>query len=406
MSEKKIVVMKFGGTSVATAETRACIVERVREAMADGFAPALVVSAMGRKGAPYATDTLLSLVEGLECPVHETDILVSVGETISTVVMASTLRAAGIPARAFSGFESGVLTDGVDGSASVMEVYPARIIAAIDAGEIPVIAGFQGIDAQGRINTLGRGGSDTSACVMGVALGAARVDIFSDVDGVMTADPRVEPKATLIECISSEELYQMADAGSKIVHPAAAELAFTSGIPLRVCNTFNDTHGTDVVDIAAHRAKGVATAVSTVKNITRLRVRLPYAKTERQAHMDTQAKVFRLLADAGISIDMFTPMNDRIVACISSADAARAVELLAAEGLEVAAHPDLAKVTVVGSGMHGVPGVMARVAECLDRGGIDILQVADSHATISALIHEREAQRALNLLHEEFALDE
>ncbi len=401
-----IVVMKFGGTSVASEEGRANIVNRVREEKDKGCLPVLVVSAMGRKGAPYATDTLLSLVECEQCSKHELDILMSVGETISSVVLAAKLNANGICARAFTGAEAGIHTDDIDSVASIQEIDTACILETISNGIVPVVAGFQGVDKQGITHTLGRGGSDTTACALGVALMADSVDIYTDVEGIMTADPRIVEDAMILERITADELFQMARSGSKIVHTPAAELALQSKITMRVRSTFSVSPGTAVVDIANFKPDALATAVSTVDDISRIRVRLPYVKEDASAHMDTQTRVYQAMADAGISIDMFTPMNDRLVFSVPAQAAERARAILAGFGFDVAVRDNLAKVTLVGSGMHGVPGVMAKVADCLSKADIDILQVADSHATISVLVDSHDMKTAAQTLHTTFGLSQ
>jgi aspartate kinase len=360
---------------------------------------------MGRKGEPYATDTLLSLVDGTHCDAHELDLLMSTGELISAVVVAALLSEKGMPARALTGSDAGILTNSESGNATIQAIDTTALKALLSAGYIPVVAGFQGVDESGVLHTLGRGGSDTSACALGVALEAERVDIYTDVDGVYTADPRVIPEAQPLERITADELFQMAKHGSKVVHAPAAELALQSGVNMRVRSTFSDAEGTAVVSLDAFRPDSVATAVTCASQITRLRIRLPYVKDDARAHMEAQTRVYRLMADATISIDMFTPMNDRLVLSVAQARGDEARRVLEAEGFEVAAREKLGKVTLVGSGMHGVPGVMARVAQCLLEAGIDVLQVADSHATISLLVGEEDLNAAAQALHRAFGLE-
>jgi aspartate kinase len=359
---------------------------------------------MGRRGDPYATDTLLSLVDDRYCGKHELDVLMSTGETISAVLITSLLEEAGITARAFTGADSGVITDATDGGASIRELDVSRVNAALAHDIVAVVAGFQGVDESGVLHTLGRGGSDTTACALGIALEADRIDIYTDVDGVFTADPRLIKDAAVLETITADELFQMARHGSKVVHAPAAELALQSGVHMRVRNTFSAHAGTEVVSLDRFRPDSVATAVSTVTDISRLRVRLPYVKDDAQAHMDAQTRIYRLMAEASISIDMFTPMNDRLVFSVTSQLVDEAASLLASEGFEVAIRHDLGKVTLVGSGMHGIPGVMARVARTLQEEAIDILQVADSHATISLLVDESDLIPAAQALHRAFGL--
>jgi aspartate kinase len=396
--------MKFGGTSVGSREGREQLAARVKDEIDRGSQPVVVVSALGRRGDPYATDTLLSLVGEAYCDAHELDVLMSVGETISAVVVTALLNEQGIVARAFTGADSGLVTDSVDGNASIRQVDVSHIRAALANGIVAVVAGFQGVDESGMLHTLGRGGSDTTACALGVALEADHVDIYTDVDGVFTADPRLIEDAAVLETITADELFQMARHGSKVVHAPAAELALQSGVRMRVRNTFSAHRGTEVVSLDRFRPDSVATAVSTMADITRLRVRLPYVKDDAQAHMSAQTRIYRLMADASISIDMFTPMNDRLVFSIAATATDRATAILVSEGFEVAVRRNLGKVTLVGSGMHGIPGVMARAAQALQERGIDILQVADSHATISLLVDEGDLVLAVQALHRAFGL--
>lgn len=405
MAERALIVMKFGGTSVATPEGRAAIAARVTEVLELEKAAVVVVSAMGRKGAPYATDTLLGLVGGLPPDRRERDLLASTGEIISAVVVAHELRAAGISGRAMTGAEAGICTDGVHENAAVTDIYPAPLLDAVSRGEVPVVAGFQGIADDGTLTTLGRGGSDTTACALGVALRAEAVEIYTDVDGVMTADPRACPDARVLQVIRADELFQMARHGSRVVHTPAAELALASGLAVRVRNTYTDHPGTLVADIASYRPASLATAVSHSMGIARVRVELP-SEEEPDAHMSAQTRVYRSMADAGVSLDMFTPSKATLVFTLSEADLPRACEVL--EDLQMAyeVRDGLAKVTLVGAGMHGVPGVMARMAESLEEADVNVLQVADSHTTISVLVTSNEAEAAVAALHHGFSLGE
>lgn len=395
--------MKFGGTSVADAVGRQAIAARALAAIEAGLAPVIVVSAMGRKGAPYATDSLLGLVEGLPARLEERDWLMATGEIVSAIVCAHELRAAGIDARAFTGADAGIITDGAHGSASITEIRTARLARSIEAGEVPVVAGFQGVTPDGELTTLGRGGSDTTACALGVALGAESVEIYTDVDGVATADPRTCDGAETLTVIGADELFQMARHGSRVVHTPAAELALSSGLALRVRNTFTDHPGTLVADIASYRPEKVATAVSHVAGITRIRVTLPAPEGTR-AHMAAQTRVYRAMADAGVSLDMFTPLGEHLVFTVPDAAIDSACAVLGDLDLTYRVDPGLSKVTLVGAGMHGVPGVMASVAQFLDVAGVTVLQTADSHTTISVLVSAADMQTAIAALHDGFGL--
>lgn len=402
-STRHVVVMKFGGTSVASDEGRKAIVDRVTEALELGQAPVVVVSAMGRSGAPYATDTLLGLIEGMPADVREHDLLASVGEVVSAVVVAHELRDAGVNARAFTGADAGIVTDDIHGSASITEIHTGPLERAIASAVVPVVCGFQGLSEAGVVTTLGRGGSDTTACALGVALAAAEVHIYSDVDGVMTADPRTCSGAEVLEVIRADELFQMALHGSRVVHTPAAELALASGLAVRVRNTYTDHPGTRVADITAYASEAVATAVSHADSIARVLVTLP-AEEASPEHMAAQTRVYRSMADAHVSLDMFTPVGDSLVFTVRESAVADAVRVLGGLGLNHSVTRGLAKVTLVGAGMHGVPGVMARMAEVLSAAGVAVLQTADSHTTISVLIPGDEVGAAVDALHEGFDL--
>ncbi|MBN2821866.1 MAG: aspartate kinase [Coriobacteriia bacterium] len=395
--------MKFGGTSVATPEGRSAIGRRVTEVIELEKSPVVVVSAMGRTGAPYATDTLLGLVHGLPSDQRERDLLASTGEVISAVVIAHELRADGLMARALSGSEAGIGTDGVYENAQITEVFPAALLQSIAEGFIPVVAGFQGVGPDGRLTTLGRGGSDTTACALGVALNAEAVEIYTDVDGVMTADPRTCTDAVVLDVIRADELFQMARSGSQVVHTPAAELALASGLAVRVRNTYTEHPGTLVADISAYSPKALATAVSHVGGIARVRAALP-AGEGSLAHMGAQAHIYRAMADSGVSLDMFTPVGESLIFTVPEGDLNRAGSALDGLGLSHEVRKGLAKVTLVGAGMHGVPGVMARVAEALYAAQVTVLQTADSHTTISVLVPGEHTGAAVSALHEAFDL--
>lgn len=246
MSAPDTLVLKFGGTSVRDAAARAAAIRRVAARAAAGKRLALVVSALGRKGEPYATDTLIGLLSAAGEPVapRELDLAMAAGEQIAAALFAHELTLAGLPAQAFTGPQAGVLTDARAGEAEILRVEPARIAACLAAGKIAVVAGFQGADAAGEIRTLGRGGSDTSGVALGAALGAAEVEIYTDVPGVADADPRRVPAARFLAELPAAAMLAMAEEGSKVVHPRAVRAALPGATPLRVLSTFDDGEGT------------------------------------------------------------------------------------------------------------------------------------------------------------------
>lgn len=246
MAAPSTLVLKFGGTSVRDAAARAAAIRRVAARAAAGKRLALVVSALGRKGEPYATDTLIGLLTAAGEPVapRELDLAMAAGEQIAAALFAHELTLAGLPAQAFTGPQAGVLTDARAGEAEILRVEPARVAACLAAGTIAVVAGFQGADAAGEIRTLGRGGSDTSGVALGAALGATEVEIYTDVPGVADADPRRVPAARFLAALPAAAMLAMAEEGSKVVHPRAVRAALPGATPLRVLSTFDEGEGT------------------------------------------------------------------------------------------------------------------------------------------------------------------
>ena len=252
----KIKVMKFGGTSLRTPESRMQAALRVISAVEQGFSPVVVVSAIGRRGEPYATDTLVSFVKeidpNVEPDAREMDLLMSCGEILSSVVFAHTLKTLGHSAMALRGGQAGIRTDGEYGNARILEVNPLGLFEALKRGYIPVVCGFQGVWVQGglpgaELTTLGRGGSDTTATAVGAALGADAVEIFTDVDGVKTADPDFVPDAPTLAKVTYDEVAELAHLGARVLHPRATEIAMRYRVPLWVKNTFCEHEGTEIV---------------------------------------------------------------------------------------------------------------------------------------------------------------
>jgi aspartate kinase len=250
------ITMKFGGTSVRDDEARRAAREQVRRRLAEGKRVALVVSAMGRKGEPYATDTLIGLLASAGEPIapRELDLAMSAGELLSAAYFAHFLNLDGIPAEAFTGPQAGFLTDAAAGQAEILGLDPARIDRCLGEGKVAVVAGFQGADKDGEIRTLGRGGSDTSAVALGAALGSSEVEIYTDVNGVAQADPRRVPDVRFVAELSAETMLAMAEEGSKVLHPRALRASQPSRTPVRVRNTFNEDPGTLIVHEAPEGA--------------------------------------------------------------------------------------------------------------------------------------------------------
>ena len=399
-----ILVQKFGGSSMGTAARREQVVCHILEARAAGYQCVVVVSAMGRSGDPYATDTLLQLVDqGKHMTSRELDLLMSCGEIISATVLAQELIKANQKATALTGGQAGIITDAVYGNAKIVEVKPEKVHRALQAGVIPVVAGFQGRTPDGEITTLGRGCGDTSAVALGVALKAEMVEIYTDVDGVMTADPRVEPNARRLETVTYREIAEMAHLGAKVIHPRAVEIAMEGHIPLRIRATGSGSLGTVVQGVGDQveiRGDRVVTGIAHIGGM--VQVQLETVADFNQSELGLA--IFQDLAEAGISLDMIYVSPSRISFILENCWAARAQALLADFPVEVKIESGMAKVSVVGAGMRGVPGVMAQVVAALHGASVNIFQTTDSHANISCLVREGDVAEAVQALHGQFEL--
>ncbi|WP_346895503.1 aspartate kinase [Clostridium sp. UBA7503] len=392
-----IVVQKFGGTSVSSENNRILVTKKIKNAIKNGYKPVVVVSAMGRKGSPYATDTLLSLVSE-EFKINNKralDLLLSCGETLSTVVMCNDLLREGIEAVPLMGGEAGIRTDNNFNNASILDVNPKNVLKVLEQGKVPVVAGFQGISEEGSITTIGRGGSDVTGAILGAALKAKEVQIYTDVDGIMTADPRIVSKASLIESISYDEVFQFADQGAKVIHPRAVEISRKYNIPLVIKNTLSDCEGTTISSYGEDNER-IITGITHMSN--RVQIRINGGSKE---HCNN---IFHILAENEISIDLISVFTNDKIFTISEVDLEQFENIAANYEIDYQYTESCSKISIIGSKMRGIPGVMSRILKALEEGNIDILQTADSHTTIWCLVESNKVKDAINLLHNEFKL--
>ncbi|WP_369019147.1 aspartate kinase [Thermatribacter velox] len=404
----RIVVQKFGGTSVHTRELRERAVQKIKQALDEGFSPVVVVSAMGRKGSPYATDTLISLAreEFSQVEPRELDLLMSCGEIISTVVMAQALRREGLRSIALTGGQAGIITDSNFGDARILRVEPERIRKHLEEGYVVVVAGFQGVTEEGDITTLGRGGSDTTAVVLGAALEAEFVDIFTDVEGVMTADPRIVPEAQIIRGLTYTEAAEIVQQGAKVIHHKAMSVAREYRVPLRVRSLTNDGEGTIICDIKYLVERGIrGTGLRPLYSVA-YRAGLAQVVIPLGEKPENKLRAFSSLAQKGISIDLINLFPDNTAFVVEEQRASLVKEILEKAGFTVTINAPCAKVSLVGFEMADRPGVMAQLVEAMQESGIEILQTGDSHVTISCLVWEKDMERAIQALHRKFQLDE
>jgi aspartate kinase len=403
----KFIVQKFGGTSLVDRDLRDQVAGKVIAGKEEGYTPVVVVSAMGRNGDPFATDTLINSIRGeyKDTETREMDLLMSCGEIISGVMMAASLQKKGHAAVCLTGAQAGIITDGAFNDARIMKVKPERIIKHAKEGKIVVVTGFQGVTEDGEITTLGRGGSDTTAAALGVALDATYVDIYTDVEGIMTADPRIVEDARPREVVTYDEICQLAHEGAKVVHPRAVEIVMQKNIPMRVRCTFTNGPGTLVtstgevnkgtIDITRDRT---ITGITQIPNLTQFKVPVD----DNGEGLRQKRKIFKGLALAGISLDFINVYPQMVVFTVKDEASQKTAQVLENTGFTAEITPGCAKVAAVGAGMTGVPGVMASIVEALTREDVQILQSSDSYTTIWLLVKREDMERAVRALYRQF----
>ncbi len=402
----RLLVQKFGGTSVESKESRRHVIRQIKEALAQKYKVVVVVSALGRNPKPYATDTLAKLVAPPKTKEErrELDLLLSVGEVISSTVLASELRRENITAVALTGAQAGLITTDEYTEAKIKRVKPDRIQEELKTKDVVVIAGFQGRTEEGEITTIGRGGSDTSAVAFGASLQAEYIDIFTDVNGIMTADPRLVQSAQPIDVVTYTEICNLAYQGAKVIHPRAVEIAMQAEIPIRIRSTYAKGFGTLITRKRSNTYDGnvsdrLVTGIAHMDEIAQLKV------VQREDDVQSQAKIFSMMAEAEISVDFINVSPTEITFTVPNAIADYARELIQSAGYTVKVTKDCAKVSAVGAGMTGIPGVVAKITKALTEVGVKVLQSADSHTTIWVLVKQDEMNKAVNALHKAFELD-
>jgi len=393
-----VVVMKFGGSSLASLELRSHAADRVHDAVAGDKKVIVVTSAIGRKPDPYSTDALLALTPEARSGPNR-DLLLASGEMISAAVFSELLESRGIPARALTGAQAGIVTDAAHGDANIISVNGGMLTALLEAGVVPVVCGFQGATEDGTITTLGRGGSDLSAVALAGAFHGATLDIFTDVEGVMTADPKRVPAARTVAELTFEEVSELSQHGATVVHDKAAELARLAKLPFAV-RSMHSGKGTLVTDAALRSAAHPVTGVTTAFGYTFLHVVPEAAVLPGGWEQDA----FRALSEARISLDCVNVNAAGLFFIVKDSDLAAAHAKLEPLPLALRIRRDCAKISIVGAGMRGTPGVMYRAVRALSLAGVPIVHSTDSNITISVLVPGTLAATAENALHKDFDL--
>ena len=405
----ELIVQKYGGTSVEDADKIMNVAQRIARTKSQGVNVVAVVSAMGQ-----TTDELIGLAHTVssEPDPRELDLLLSTGELVSSTLLAMALRTLGCDAVSLSGSQAGIHTDTVYGKARIHSIDTARVKVELQHGRLVVVAGFQGITDNQDVTTLGRGGSDTTAVALAAALGAARCEIYTDVDGIYTADPRVAPKARKLDEIGYEEMLELASYGAKM-SPRSIELGAFYNVPIYVASSFSDATGTLIQlerDKVGMENRIKVTGIALNSNVAKITIR---SVPDRPG---IAAALFEPLASVGISVDTivqntsvdrttdisFTVSRNDLPQAESQVNAV--LDTLGAAALVT--DSTLAAVSIVGSGMQNTPGYASRMFRVLADGQINIDMITTSEIRISCIIREDQAREAVRLLHRDFRLDE
>lgn len=406
---RKIIVQKFGGTSVADTEKMKNVAKTVIREKNNGNDVVVVVSAMG-----HTTDHLVKMAKDLNPnpSAREMDMLLSTGECVSIALLTMAIQAQGYKAVSFNASQIGILTENVHSKARIVDIKTDKLKKNLEEGNIIVVAGFQGVTEDGEITTLGRGGSDTSAVALAAALNAERCDIYTDVEGVYTTDPRVVPNASRLDIISYEEMLELAHAGANVLHPRSVETAKQYAVPLRVRSSFKlENMGTLIVGVEKmeiHKpVAGVAADTSQIR----------FVVCDVPDTPGAAATLFGSLAQENVSVDMIIQSYARkasntndIAFTVNQEDLDKATEIVNAvkEKLnagDVKIDSDIAKVSIIGAGMIDRPGIASTMFNTLAQNNINIRMISTSEIKISCLINKEDAQAAVKALHEEFKLE-
>ena len=402
-----IIVQKYGGTSVADAERVRAVAGRVLRAREAGHDVVVVVSAMG-----HTTDELLALANGITSTPEprELDMLLTAGERIAMSVLAIALNARGCRAASYTGSQAGIITDTQHGRAKIVEIRPARIRESLEAGNVVIVAGFQGLSTTYDITTLGRGGSDTTAVALAAALSAEACEIYTDVPGVFTADPRIVRDARRIDRISYEGMLELAASGAKVLQLRSVEYARRNNVRLHVRSSFTEEEGTWVVE---EDEPGMEQAL-----ISGVALDAEEAKVTLEEVPDRPgiaASIFKAVAADGINVDMIVQNISHegktdVSFTIPREDLARLERLLSGVVKDVGAFRfstdgDIAKISLVGAGMKSHPGVAAEMFDALASEGVNIEMISTSSIRISCVVRAADAERAVQAIHTRFGLD-
>ena len=403
----KLLVQKFGGSSLANAERIEAVADIIAKTISEGNQVAVVLSAMGEE-----TDKLIDLAKQIQPNpnLREYDALVSTGEQVSVALMAMALSKRDLKAKSYTAYQLGIRTNAMHSRARIVDVQVDKLIKDIEEDIVPVITGFQGMSDSGDVTTLGRGGSDTTGVALAVAIKAEECQIFTDVDGVFTTDPRICTKARLLKKVSFEEMLELSSSGAKVLQLRAVEYASKNNMPIRVLSSFSQSEGTLVEEEEEDMERPLVSGISSNGNEAKLTLRgvpdLP----------GIAAKILRPVSDSGIDVDVIVQNigaenTTDFTFTVDKSDATAAEEILrntsvALGGGSIEVDDQIAKVSVVGRGMRGHSGIASKMFQALADHEINILMITTSEIKISVVIEKNLMKKAVNALHDTFELDQ
>ncbi len=402
---KKLIVQKFGGSSVANVERIQNVAKRVTEYKKKGYGIVVVVSALGD-----TTDELIELADKINInpSEREMDMLLSTGEQISVALLAMAIHKLGFEAISFTGTQVGIITDSAHTRARIIKINTERIKQALEAGNIVIVAGFQGVNMNQDITTLGRGGSDLTAVALAKELKADECEIYTDVKGIYTTDPRIEPKAKKIKAITYDEMLEMASLGAQVMQARSIEVAKKFNVPIHVRSSIEKNSGTMIIKEVKAMEEVVISAVTLNKGESKITI------CNVPDRPGIAAKIFNELADKGVSVDMIVQnvshlRQTDISFTVSKAEAQKALKIIRKTAAilkagEILEDGDIARISIVGVGMKSHPGVAGKMFEILAKNKVNIEMISTSDISISCIVEKKFAETAVRALHDKFGL--
>ena len=392
----KIAIQKFGGTSLGTLDRQNMAILKIIEKVKKGYQVVVVVSAMGKEGNHYSTDSLIKLINKEKIRKKELDLLMSCGEKISATVMSSLLNEKGFNTTVLTGYQAGIITNNNFGDSEIIEINPFKLLEELERKEIVIVTGFQGGTSNGEVTTLGRGGSDITAVILGIELGCKSVEVFTDVNGVMTADPNIVTDAKLINSICYSNAYQLAESGAKVIHSKAVKIAERNDIEIKIKNTLNNCSGTTISNKYPNRVFNDSSffAITYKKDITQFII-----ETKNKSEV-----VSEIIKDQGriALIDMYL---NNLILTVQKNEVEKIKKILTREHHIYKIYENYSIISVIKHKIADIPKITLQIMDILKNNNIEVLKINGFYSKIQCLVKTVDVEKAINLLHETLKVD-